>query len=101
MGRMSARFVGQMVGMSTEWVYGMWKDMGLVEKDKFGDWILTAIGKSVGGKMSKNSYRALRSRVLPATTPSLHPRRLRTNALPMACSQTTYAWRRRKAIGTV
>ena len=57
MERMSARFVGRAVGMSTAWVYGMWKDMGLVEKDKFGDWILTAIGKSIGGKMSKNSYR--------------------------------------------
>lgn len=37
MNRMPARFVGRAVGMSTEWVYGMWRDMGLVTKDKFGD----------------------------------------------------------------
>ncbi len=56
MGRMSARFVGQMVGMSTEWVYGMWKDMGLVIKDKFGDWTLTEVGRSIGGRMSKSNH---------------------------------------------
>ena len=56
MGRMSARFVGNKIGMSTEWVYGMWKDMGLVIKDKFGDWNLTEVGKNVGGRMSNNSY---------------------------------------------
>lgn len=55
MERMSARFVGNKVGMSTEWVYGMWKDMGLVIKDKFGDWALTEAGRSVGGRMSKSN----------------------------------------------
>lgn len=55
MERMSARFVAKRVGMSTEWVYGMWKDMGLVIKDKFGDWILTDLGKTIGGRMSSNS----------------------------------------------
>ena len=47
MSRMSARFVGRAVGMSTKWVYGMWKDMGLVVKDKFGDWALTAAGHNI------------------------------------------------------
>ena len=56
MSRMSARFVGQKVGMAAQWVYDMWKDMGLVEKDKFGDWILTAAGREVGGRMSKGSH---------------------------------------------
>lgn len=56
MSRMSARFVGRAVGMSTEWVYGMWKDMGLVIKDKFGDWALTEAGRSIGGKMSKSNH---------------------------------------------
>ncbi len=57
MSRMSARFVGNHVGMSTEWVYCMWKDMGLVIKDKFGDWALTEMGRSIGGRMSKSNYR--------------------------------------------
>lgn len=57
MGRMSARFVGRLVGMSTEWVYDMWKDMGLVIKDKFGEWILTETGRSIGGRMSKSNHR--------------------------------------------
>ena len=57
MGRMSARFVGKNVGMSAEWVYGMWKDMGLVIKDKFGDWVLTPAGRSIGGRMSKSNHR--------------------------------------------
>ncbi len=52
MSKMSARFVGREVGKDAKWVYGMWKDMGLVEKDKFGDWILTAKGKKAGGDMS-------------------------------------------------
>ncbi len=55
MERMSARFVAKRVGMSTKWVYDMWKDMGLVIKDNFGDWILTDLGKKIGGKMSSNS----------------------------------------------
>lgn len=55
MGRMSARFVAQQVGQSASWVYDMWKDMGLVKKDKFGDWVLTELGCSHGGKMSSGS----------------------------------------------
>lgn len=55
MSRMSARFVAQKVGMTTQWVYDMWKDMGLVDKDKFGDWVLTAAGRANGGRMSKGS----------------------------------------------
>ena len=56
MSRMSARFVGRAVGMSTKWVYVMWKDMGLVVKDKFGDWALTAAGHNIGGRMSKSNH---------------------------------------------
>lgn len=56
MSRMSARFVGRAVGMSPKWVYGMWKDMGLVVKDKFGDWALTAAGHNIGGRMSKSNH---------------------------------------------
>lgn len=56
MSRMSARFVGRAVGMSTEWVYGMWKDMGLIINDKFGDWTLTAAGHNIGGRMSKSNH---------------------------------------------
>ena len=52
MSRMSARFVAQKVGMTTQWVYDMWKDMGLVDKDKFGDWVLTAAERANGGRMS-------------------------------------------------
>ena len=56
MSKMSARFVAQKIGMSTAWVYDLWNKMGLVHKDKFGGWILTAAGKSVGGRMSKGKY---------------------------------------------
>lgn len=56
MSRTSARFVGRAVGMSTKWVYGMWKDMGLVVKDKFGDWALTAAGHNIGGRISKSNH---------------------------------------------
>lgn len=56
MGRMSARFVAQRVGMSTQWVYSLWKEMGIVCKDKFGDWILTETGKDLGGRMSKSNH---------------------------------------------
>ncbi|MDW8802650.1 hypothetical protein P8V03_15995 [Clostridium sp. A1-XYC3] len=52
MNRMSARFVAQKVGMRATGVYDMWKDMGLVIKDKFGDWVLTDLGRKTGGRMS-------------------------------------------------
>ena len=29
--------------------------MGLVIKDKFGDWVLTDLGRSIGGKMSSGN----------------------------------------------
>ena len=29
--------------------------MGLVVKDNFGDWVLTDLGKSIGGKMSSGN----------------------------------------------
>lgn len=57
MSRKSARFVAQeLLNFSTSDVYECWKDMGLVVKDKFGDWILTEYGRSIGGKMSKNNH---------------------------------------------
>ena len=31
--------------------------MGLVDKDKFGDWVLTTAGRALGGRMSKGSRR--------------------------------------------
>lgn len=55
MSRMSARFVAREVGKSASWVYDMWNDMGLVIKDKFGDWVLTDLGRKVGGRMSEGS----------------------------------------------
>lgn len=54
-GRMSARYIGKEVGKSAKWVYEMWKDMGIVIKDKYGDWILTDAGRALNGKMSKFS----------------------------------------------
>ena len=59
MSRMSARYVGRAVGMSSQWVYDMWSKMGLVVKDKFGDWVLTEAGRQIGGKMSKGSHLAV------------------------------------------
>lgn len=54
--RASARYIAKrLLNFSTADVYECWKDMGLVIKDKFGDWVLTDLGKSVGGKMSKSS----------------------------------------------
>lgn len=35
----------------------MWKDMGLVNKDKFGNLTLTDFGRKIGGKMSEGSRR--------------------------------------------
>ena len=55
MTRMSARFIGQKLCMSTKDVYEMWKDMGLVIKDAFGDWVLTDKGYKIGGKMSSGN----------------------------------------------
>lgn len=56
MTRMSAKFVANRVGMSTNWVYELWRDMGLVMKDKFGDWALTDLGRQLGGRISKSNY---------------------------------------------
>ena len=56
MGRMSARFVAKKVGKSTSWVYEMWKDMGLISKNGFGEWDLTELGKKIGGKMSSGYH---------------------------------------------
>lgn len=56
MSRMSARFVAIEVGKSTAWVYEMWENMGLVIKDKFGDWALTEAGRKIDGRMSNSNY---------------------------------------------
>lgn len=57
MGRMSAKFIAQkLVNFSTSDVYEVWKDMGFVIKDKFGEWVLTELGRSNGGKISKSGY---------------------------------------------
>ena len=56
MSRMSARFIGQKVGLTKEVVYEMWSKMGIVRKDNFGDWILTGAGRELGGKLSKGKY---------------------------------------------
>ncbi|MBE6845143.1 MAG: hypothetical protein E7508_05425 [Ruminococcus sp.] len=53
MSRKSARFIANMLSnYTTKDVYEIWKDMGLVAKDKLGDWIITDLGRSLGGKMS-------------------------------------------------
>lgn len=55
-GRMSARYLGQKLGMSAKAVYEFLEEMGLVQKDKMGDWTLTDFGRKSGGKMSQGSY---------------------------------------------
>ena len=53
MSRKSARYIAEMLSnYTTKDVYEIWKDMGMVIKDKFGDWVITDIGRSLGGKMS-------------------------------------------------
>lgn len=56
MSRKSARFIAEMLcNYTTKDVYDIWRDMGLVIKDKFGDWVLTDLGRSLGGKMSNGN----------------------------------------------
>lgn len=57
MNRMSARYIGIKLGISTEGIYEILKDIGYVFVDKFGDWALTDLGRANGGRMSKNNYR--------------------------------------------
>ena len=52
MSRMSARFIGLKIGLSTSSVYELWEAMGLVVKDLFGYWDLIEYGKSIGGRLS-------------------------------------------------
>ncbi len=57
MGMKSARFIAQeLVNYTTKDVYEIWKDMGLVVKNKFGDWVITELGRSIGGRMSKGNH---------------------------------------------
>ena len=55
MDRKSARFIAQDLLKKTSEIYDIWERMGVVYKDKFGDWSLTELGKTLGGKMSKGS----------------------------------------------
>lgn len=55
-GRMSALHLGRKVGLSPKEVYEIWSEMGLVQKDKWGDWTLTGLGREMGGRMSEGSY---------------------------------------------
>ena len=56
MSRKSARYIAQeLIGYTAADIYEIWKDMGLVIKDKFGDWALTEVGRSIGGRMSKTN----------------------------------------------
>lgn len=56
MDRMSARFLGIKLGKTTADIYKTWKKIGVLTKDKFGDWTLTELGRTIGGKMSKSNY---------------------------------------------
>jgi len=58
-GRMSARYIGQKIGMSPKGVYELLEEMGLVQKDNMGDWMLTGLGREMGGRMSEGSYRSV------------------------------------------
>lgn len=52
MGRKSARFITEILSdYTTKDVYDICNDMGSVIKDMFGDWVLTDLGKPIGGKM--------------------------------------------------
>lgn len=53
-GRMSARFIGNIIGLSANSVYKTWSDMGIVQLHKHGYWSLTEAGKSLNGRYSKN-----------------------------------------------
>lgn len=56
----SARFIAQeLVNYTVKDVYDIWKDMGLVEIDAFGDWVITEFGRNIGGRMSKGSCRSV------------------------------------------
>lgn len=56
MDRMSARYTAKKLGLGTKLIYQIWQEMGLIRKNKLGDWTLTDLGKQHGGKMSINSY---------------------------------------------
>ena len=54
--RISARFLGNIIGMSAKAIYAIWQQLGLVTPDKCGGWDLTDLGKSIGGRLSKSNY---------------------------------------------
>ena len=53
----SPRFFGRRIGKSAEEVYKRWKELGLIESfrthNTYG-WHITDLGKSLGGKLSRN-----------------------------------------------
>ena len=60
MSRKSAKYIAmELVGYAASDVYEIWKDMGLIIKNKYGDWTLTELGVQFGGKMSKNSLQSV------------------------------------------
>lgn len=56
MSRMSARFIAPRFGQTASGIYKIWEEMGLVTKDKFGDWVLTNLGREIGGRMSSGNH---------------------------------------------
>jgi len=54
--RMSARFVAKRFGFSTDLVYQMWEEMGLIIKNGTNSWKLTELGEKNGGLMSSVGY---------------------------------------------
>lgn len=58
---MSARFIAKAFGEKAAWAYDVMKELGLVVKDKFGEWTLTDLGRQIGGRMSTSNYRPVPS----------------------------------------
>lgn len=55
MSRIGATGMGKSIGLTAKAVNEIWDQMGLIMKDKFGDWILTEFGKQLGGEYSKRT----------------------------------------------
>lgn len=73
MGRMAAKFFGREIGESADFVYDLWKGMGLIvkNKDKVSGWELTDLGRQLGGRMSQNSYCPVPTFVFEAIEPKM------------------------------
>lgn len=55
MTRMCAKFIGLELGMDTQEVYAALCELGLVEKNKDGNWIVTVSGCEATGAMSRGN----------------------------------------------